>query len=294
MSNFKESSLTTPTDRISTKENPWIPDKKAPSLTDKETTEAVKDLNITVFIDKFPKVERNYIDPPPLNQNIGLISFIPSKGATPDKNGLFGFAKLRGNYATELEANQRAEFLIRNTDSYHKIYHTYVGRPFPITESSDYSATVDEIDLHKQVSETISADIKAKKQSEKRAMTDIKEREDELLAESERAKKDEPNEDPYENYITLRVKKAQLTWTYKEHQKKMAEVKDILVDTRKSIEELDETYPTYKDKYFDKYVKARESAGLSVEVLEDNFMKFMVEDCIIPEVEELYKEKYPL
>ena len=36
-------------------------------------------------------------------QNIGLISFVPAKGATPNDNGVFGFAKLRGNFSTNID-----------------------------------------------------------------------------------------------------------------------------------------------------------------------------------------------
>ena len=294
----KENSLTAPEDRTSTRENPWRPDQGAPVLTNVEVDEAIGVLNNTKFMGKFPRVDRSYADPPPPNQNIGLVSFTPAKGATPNESGVYGYAKLRGNFATDIEANQRAEYLIRNVDSYHQIYHTYVGRPFPMTASSDYSAEVEEIDIRKQMSESISSEIKAKKQQEKRAMDDIKEKEEELLTESRKAVRGEEVYDPYDNYITLKVKKAQLSWTYLEHQKKMEEVKGILIKTRKDLEELDEEHPEFKDKYFDKYMEARKNAGLegkyaeSKETSEANFIQYMVEDAVIPEVDALYEETY--
>ena len=30
-------------------------------------------------------------------QRIGLLSFVPAKGATPNSKGIYGFAKMRGN-----------------------------------------------------------------------------------------------------------------------------------------------------------------------------------------------------
>ena len=291
----KENSLTTPEDRISTLKKPWRPDQSSPSLTNIEVDEAIKELNNTTFYNKFPSIERTYADPPIINQNIGLISFVPAKGASPNTNGVYGYAKLRGNYATSIESNQRAEFLIRNADSYHQIYHAHVGRPFPLTLSSTYSAEVDEIDVKKQISESISADIKQKKQEEKREMTAIKGREEKLLEDSRKAQKDEPTseDDPYEVYITLKVKKAQLTWTYLKHEEKMAEVKDILVKTRLELDELDSKHETFKKDYFEKYSSARKVAGLTKETVhsvEDNFMKFMVEDFDIEAVNELYNK----
>lgn len=279
----KENSLTAPEDRD--RENKWRPEQGAPQLSDEEVNSAMKDLNNTAFITKFPRVDRTYADPPPPLQNIGLLSFVPAKGAQPNKNGVYGFAKLRGNYATEQEADQRAEFLIRNVDSYHQIYHTYVGRPFPMTASSKYSADTNEIDIRKEMTESISNDVKQKKQDELKTVQEIKKREDELVADT---KKEEV--DPYDEYITLRVKKAQLSWTYLEHVKKMKEIKDIILRTRKEIEKLEEDNSEYKEKYYEKYMNARKDSGFkdTPEEMEANFLKFLVEDANLPGIDETF------
>ena len=268
----KENSLTDSLDRDIV--NKWKPEK-APALTDAQADDAIKVLNNTDFTDKFPRVDRCYADPIIPMQIYGLISFTPAKGATPNENGVYGFAKLRGNYATEIEANERAEYLIKNFDSYHTIYHTYCGRPFPMTISSKYSAETTEVDIRKQTTESVSQNIKEKRTDEQQAMREIKEREEKLLQESKREEID-----TYDDYITQRVKLAQLSFTYLEHQKKIAEVKDIIIKTRKVIKELDEEFPSYKDTYYEKYMKAREDAGLKESKMdsEANFIKFLVED----------------
>ncbi|NBT86524.1 MAG: hypothetical protein EBT45_08565, partial [Alphaproteobacteria bacterium] len=107
-------------------------------------------------------------------QKIGLVSFVPAKGAKPNDRGIYGFAKLRGNFANEAEANERAEFLIKTHDSYHQIYHTYVGRPFPITSSSDYSKEINRVELNKQMTEAIGQDVKEKREKEQREIEEIK------------------------------------------------------------------------------------------------------------------------
>ena len=231
MINNTESSLTTPEDRNI--ENRWKPDQSLSPLTNEEAKHALEELNNTAFVDKFPRVDKTYADPSIPLQNIGLISFIPAKGATPNENGVYGFAKIRGNYATEMEASQRAEFLIRNVDSYHQIYHCYVGRPFPITESSKYSAETSEIDIRKETSKNVSESIRGKKDDEQQQIREIKEKEEKLLEESKREEAD-----PYEEYITQRVKLAQLSFTYLEHQKKLVEIKDIVIKTRKLIDDM--------------------------------------------------------
>lgn len=271
----KENSLTAPSDRDLV--NRWRPEQGAPELSNAEIESAMAELNNKDFTEKFPRVDRTYADPPVPLQTYGLVSFVPAKGATPNESGVFGFAKLRGNYASELEASQKARDLIK-LDSYHQIYHTYVGRPFPITFSSKYSAETEEVDIRKETTKAVSETIKEKKKEEQKVVAEIKQREEKLL---EEAKKDE--EDPYETYITLRVKKAQLSWTYLEHQKKMSEIKDIILKTRVDLEELDRENPDFKNTYYDKYMKARLDAGIkeSDEDAQNNFMKFLVEDAVL-------------
>lgn len=266
----QNTSLTAPADRTDEK---YVPGTSTP-LTDTEMEVAMKALSDTSIIDKFPRVERTYADPAINMQNFTLFSFIPAKGATPDKDGVFGMAKVRGSYGTVREAAERTDYLIRNHDSYHKIYTAYVGRPFPVTVSDKYSAEKSEIDIRKKQTEIISDDIKAKKEEEKRNIDDMKEREKQLL---DQAKPDHVA-DPLEQYTVTRVKKAQLIWTYFETKKKMDEMKESIIKVREEIKKIDEETPEFSKKFFDKYMDARTSAGITEEKSSESFMKYMVED----------------
>lgn len=270
----KENSLTSNLDRD--RVNKWKPEQSVPVLSDEQTNEAMKVLNNTDFIDKFPRVDRTYADPILSMQLYGLISFTPAKGATPNENGVYGFAKLRGNFASEIEASQRAEFLIKNVDSYHQIYHTYVGRPFPITNSSKYSAETTEVDIRKQTAESVSQNVREKRLDEEKEIREIKQREEKLLEETKREEID-----TYDDYITQKVKLAQLSFTYLEHQKKMEEVKGIIINTRELIKKLDDEFPDYKTSYYEKYMQARRDAGIkeTSDDLNANFLKFLVQDA---------------
>ena len=270
----KENSLTSNLDRD--RVNKWKPEQSVPVLSDEQTNEAMKVLNNTNFIDKYPRVDRTYADPILSMQLYGLISFTPAKGATPNENGVYGFAKLRGNFASEIESSQRAEFLIKNVDSYHQIYHTYVGRPFPITNSSKYSAETTEVDIRKQTAESVSQNVREKRLDEEKEIREIKQREEKLLEETKREEID-----TYDDYITQKVKLAQLSFTYLEHQKKMEEVKGIILNTRELIKKLDDEFPDYKTSYYEKYMQARRDAGIkeTSDDLNANFLKFLVQDA---------------
>jgi hypothetical protein len=266
-----ENSLTSPLDRDPART--YKPNQGHPALSEDDVKNAMDALDNNKFIRKFLKVERRYADPVEPMQRIGLFSWVPAKGATPDENGFYGMVKLRGNYPTDQEASERAETLIRTVDSYHQIYHAYVGRPMPCTTSSDFSESANEVDLRKAMTQAVSSSIKNKKKTESQQIREIEDREKELLTESKKE-----DEDPVDFYTTLRVKKAQVTWTYLETQKKMEEMKNIIIKTREQIEELEKEDSKYKEEYFKKYCDARAESGLSNSTNDNTFMKFLVED----------------
>lgn len=248
---------------------------------DFDTPEIFTDQEVQILKSKLNKdirdlqYEKYYNDPGLHNQQIGLVSFVPSKGAKPDKDGFFGMMKLRGNFVSEIEANQRAEDIIKNVDSYHQIYHCKVGCPFPITTSLDYSEEVKEIDIKKKTTEIISEDILTKKKENMEEMKDIKQREKNLLDQSKENLKNPENPiDPYDEYIMCHVKRSQLLWTYKEAIEKIDKMKISYDESIQRIKELEETNPDYKTTYKQKYMEARESAGLKNDN-ETSFIQFM-------------------
>ncbi|MDB4726406.1 hypothetical protein OAF54_03125 [bacterium] len=246
------------------------------SLSESESAVAFK----AKYVPPFRELERGLADPAVPQQSFGLISFIPSKGATPDKDGFFGFAKLRGNYSTVQEASDRAEFIIKNHDSYHKIYTTYVGKPFPITQVDLKDDNRQEINIKNKAKQTMSDDVKERRVRDAKEIKEIKDREQELLDDvNEDVKKD-----PIEAYTVLRVKKAQLVWTYLETEKKMLDMKNSIIKVRKEITDMEATNPTHREGYMKKYVDAREKAGIPTEQAanDTSFMRFMVEDGKLP------------
>jgi hypothetical protein len=264
-------SLTAPWDRDAVE----TPVSSRASLTDEEQQAAIKTLLDSSVTDQFPKVDRFYADPIHLNQQYCLHSFVPTQGAQPDSEGVYGFIKCRGTFATADEANQRAEWLIRNADSYHSIQTAYVGRPFPLFKG-DYIKETHEVDIRKKAVETISEDIKQKKLDEKKEMELIQEREQKLLNES----KEDFVPDPLETYTTLHVKKANLLFTYVETQKKLTQMRESIKRTYKEISEMDHEHPDFYDQYHERYMKARREAFLpEPKETDENFIKYLCEDA---------------
>ena len=239
------------------------------------------DEEVEILHDKLNKdvrdlqVDKYYADPNQFGQNIALVSFIPSSGSKPDKDNIYGMMKVRGIYGTEEEANERAEFLIRNVDSYHEIFHCKVGRPFPITDSNEFANTVKSIDIRKKTTELISEDILNKKRQEKQEMMGIEEREKNLLEESKKAQAGEKM-DIFDEYITMNIKRAQLLWTYKETQEKLKQMKESYLTSIERIKEIDIEHPEYKEQYKEKYMEARRQAGIPDE--KNSFVEYLALD----------------
>jgi hypothetical protein len=251
-----------------------------PPLTEAETSAAME-TKVKSLI--FPQIDRQYADPPLMNQKICLVSFIPSKGARPDADNIYGMMKVRGVFATEEEANERAEMLIRNHDSYHEIFHAFVGRPFPVTNVEGFEKELQTIDIRKKTVKLISEDILSKKRDEEKEVREMQDREKRLLDQSKKAKEDLP-EDPYDVYITDQVKRAQLIWTYQETMKKCLQMKDIIKTTNEAIAKAEADHPEFLEQYREKYMSARKEAGLKED--DDSFIKYLGVDQL-PDMDSL-------
>lgn len=246
---------------------------------DFETKDVFSDEEIEVLQKKLHvdirdlQTEKYFCDPPIFNQQVGLVSFVPSKGASPDKDGFYGMMKIRGNFVNDEEANKKAEDLIRNVDSYHHIFHCKVGKPFPVTCSTNFSEEVKQIDIKKKTAEIVSEDILDKKKETKKDIDTIKTREKNLLNESKDAIEGKPV-DPYDEYIMMHVRRSQLLWTYKEATQKIEKMKKSYIESVKRIKELNKEFPEFEKTYKEKYMEARESAGIKNDN-ENSFIQYM-------------------
>jgi hypothetical protein len=230
-------------------------------------------------IQPFENVPKIFIDPLYEQQRYCLVSFIPSANATPDADGIFGMSKVRGVFQTAQEANDRAEWLIRNHDQNTTILTTYVGRPYPIcADTKKYIEETNSVDLQTKINTTLREEAKEKRVIEQKAMNEIKEREKELVADTESQRV----EDPFEHYTMLRVKRAHLIHTVLEYNEKMNNIKKILVECTKEINESDKT-TDFKTKYLDRYNKAIEEVGCKFNNSE-TFMKYLDDDRDLEEI----------
>jgi len=240
-------------------------------LTDKEWEAASPEVVEKKFVDKFPRSFKYSADPIYRNQVYSLHSFIPAPGATPDKEGVFGMFKVRATCMTEEEADEHAEDIVRNVDSYNTVYHGYCGKWFPATLSSKYTQEIHEVDITKKVKEVISKNLVNKRKQEKKDIQEIKQREAELRKEVKDI--EENGEDPMDVYIELHVKKAHCLYTLERYKKDMLKLEKVCEESQTLIDKLDTDNPEFKNNYMDIYKQARSKVGLGSE--KEDFMKYM-------------------
>lgn len=223
----------------------------------------------------FPEIESSWIDPDPTPKYY-LISFCPAKGASPDKDGFFGFAKVRGAFDNDEERDARAELLIQKHDSYHEIYHGKVGHPFPIcTEAARHAMSVKDVDISKKVSEVVSSDVRSKVNAEKIEMEEIKKQEKNLLQNSI----DERNGTPVnERYIELAVKRSNQIYCVLQAQNKVIEYKRALKNTVIDMKKIEIENPGIEKNLLETYTKACGLASVPVNPTDNVVIRYMIGD----------------
>ena len=264
-----QNTLTAPADR----DKQHVFDFNKEQLTNEQVEHARQELVDKAHISMYPAQERAFADPSLDDQEYCLVSFVPSVNAVPDKDGIYGMVKVRGSYNTLEKCDKRAEFLIREVDSLHKIYIAGVGKPFPITNMSTFSKDINKIKIQDMLSE----ELQHEKSKEQKQLEEMREREKEIL---ERNKKpqEEIQPDIEEQYITNRVKKAQLTWTYLNTMKKLKDMQANILDARQTIAKFDETNPELKDSYLERYNAALKKVNLEQE--NDSFIMYLENDAV--------------
>lgn len=262
-----QNTLTAPADR----DKEHLFDFNKDPLTDLQVESAKEQLVDKEHLTQYPAQERAFADPSIEDQDYCLVSFIPSVTAKPDKDGIYGMVKVRGTYNNLEKCDKRAEFLIREVDSLHKIYIAGVGKPFPITNMSTFSKDINRIKIQDMLTE----ELQHEQTKEQKELEEMKQREKEIL-ENNKKPQEELKPDIEEQYITNRVKKAQLTWTYINTMKKLEDMKANILGAREQIAKFDETNPELKDSYMDRYNAALKQVNLSQET--DSFIMYLEND----------------
>lgn len=240
------------------------------NLTKEELLTACETLKKTDFMKlEFPRTRRVRVDPEIANQRFTLVSFIPSKGATPDSDGCFGVAKVRGVFPNIEEADEWANNLIRNYDSYAEIDFVPVGKEFPImADNMVYVRETKEVDVRKILDKTTKEYLDKKRDQEKQQIEEIKQRQKEL----QELPKEEDKES-LDYYIKLRVKRATSLMRKDEARTAMNQCNHVIEATGVELNEVEEKHPEFAKQYLEQYETALKETGIKTQ--DNPLIKYM-------------------
>lgn len=245
-------------------------DSKFIRMTDLELQEAYKKV-----VTKYPRIETRFADSViPHGQNYCAFSFIPAPGAKPNSKGLYGILKNRGNFSSETDLEAHATEIINKCDSYHHIHMGQVGYPLPLVDddNDDFVLEVNSVGLKQELQKEMSDDMKKRREHEKKELDDARARADNLKKKEDAAIRGEVDES--EQYVTLRVKRANLFFAIYESLKNMKRLKDTLMATIGLIQTMDAKNPALEKEAADRYRHACREAGVPDE--KNNILRFLV------------------
>lgn len=239
-------------------------------LNSEELTAAHQTLVHKDFVNlQFPKTRKVRSDPEIIGQKFALISFIPSTGATPDEDGCFGVAKIRGCFNTIEDADDKSDDLIRNFDSYAEIDVVYVGKEFPVMKNNEvYVKETREVDIRNIIDKTTRKYLEEKRNKEKETIDDIKRRQKEIEETPEQEDKES-----LDYYIKIRVKRANALMRKNEANAVIKQCATIIEKTGVELADIEEKHPEFTETYLERYETVLKKSGINP--AENPLMSFM-------------------
>lgn len=260
-----------------------VVDPTAPPLTKAELKEARKDLIVDKFVrSRYLRAIRTRVDSPVSGQVYSVICFTPSNGASPDKDGCFGVLKVRGNYPTPQEADERAEHLVVS-DSINVNLISWVGREFPLcVDTGKYVTETKDVDIKSKLDTVAKESFKRNKEKEQKEIEEVKDRQKKLVEESEY----NPREDvtTLEHYTQNRQKYGDLKSRLVHAETKAAEYRELLEPCIAKIKELETKNPTYYSSFLERYTNALKEVGVDERKLAEIPLMKYIRDEFTPTV----------
>ena len=208
----------------------------------------------------YPQVTRSMRDDTIDSQQSGLVSFMFLSEPKKTKNGknIYGFFKLRGNWADENQATAKGSSIVRNQDSKYPIRIAPVGAWVPI--SDDEAMVNRNVNINTEEEQNVAKDkaVREDEEKKKKIMRELKEREEEVKT----AKDYNEDKEDIDFYTMKMVVWMRLQESIEIERKKLKGLEDKLLETRKVLFDLDKTHPAFNDQWIDNYNKERRKAGI--------------------------------
>jgi hypothetical protein len=216
----------------------------------------------------YPKVVRTMTDPPIVGQKMSCISFMLFKEPRKVSNGLpiYGYVKMRGNWADQTQATFEASKIIKDIDSKYPIRIAPTGAWLPITDNDTF--IMDHLDVKTSNEEVMLRDevVKEKQAEESRIKKELKERAEELKNDGDIY--DDPTSLTY--YSMRRVTETTLLDSYERQMSQLKSTKSIINKVQREMKKLEMSNPEYIDQWVDRYNEERKKGGVPLYTPSEN------------------------
>ncbi len=236
----------------------WIPDVGKPLLNRVQLIQARDALCDTSNLSgKFlSRLDQLFLDEPISNQSISLFSFVSSPGARPDENGVFGFAKIRGGFLSEENANRQALNILQQ-DALHRIDHVRTGKPFPVIATHAKSRCLDPRKIDNvNMSEKVIQNLENLKKHDSALENQRKQmHEEKSETSSSRLEIPPSDDDPHQRFLSKMKKMSVFKAEYRNCQNLIAEYKTIfnatVAEANEIVDNFIQTHGSTKDEFIE-------------------------------------------
>ena len=209
----------------------------------------------------YPKVARSKKDVSVSKQHMGLISFVLLKEPQKLKNGkpLYGFFKLRGNWADLEQAESKGSRIVREQDSKYKIRVVDVGEWLPLTDDDGLAQKNVNVNLD-ATDEERKREIAMREEEANRAakMRELREREEEVRNGTDY----NDDTESLDHYTMKMVVWIRIQENIEQLRNQIASLEGKLEGTRDTLRNLDAKHPEYQGSWIDNYNIERRKSGI--------------------------------
>jgi hypothetical protein len=210
---------------------------------------------------QYPKVVRSNKDTPISKQHTGLVSFMILKEPKKLANGspLYGFFKLRGNWADQEQAESKGARIVREQDSKYKIRVVDVGEWLPLTDDDNLvkknvNVNLDATDEERQRELAV----REEQSKQNRIMKELKERQEEV----QNARDYNDDKEGLDFYTMKRVVWLRMQENIMLLRNQISQLEGKLEGTRQTLRDLDLAHPEYAEEWIGNYNKERRKGGI--------------------------------
>lgn len=215
---------------------------------------------------RYPQIARDLTDPPIPQQQFVNISYMLLDDPRTLENGKreYGMLNVRGTWPTRTAAEKDGKRIIREVDSRNLVLVVPVGQWIKITDDTSHIGDKIDVKTDDDDSKPALRDEVAlrRRREEERKIREIKEHEEEMLAEERDPRTVDELENTLEGYIKKRVKEITHLEIRQKFEEQMHALDYLMTENANVLAVLERDHPEYSTQWLEGYNDQRNKYGV--------------------------------